>query len=113
MAACLQAVDQSPGRTLMFMDNLRGQTTDQFVAALGRVGVDPHCLPANMTDDVQPVDKSIGKAIKDRIGELRHIWERGFTNEELAAVTAAQRRVRLTHFYYEAYEQVTKTCSRL
>ena len=109
MSAYLQAVDQSPGRTLMFMDNLRGQTTDQFVAALGRVGVDPHFLPANMTDDVQPVDKSIGKAIKDRIGELRHIWEQGFTNAELAAVTAGQRRVRLTHFYYQAYEQVLKT----
>ena len=110
MSAYLHAVNESPGRTLMFMDNLRGQTTDQFVAALNRVGVDPHYLPANMTDDVQPVDKSIGKAIKDRIGELRHVWEQGFTNnEELAAVTAGQRRVRLTHFYWEAYEQVLKT----
>ena len=101
--------EAEPGRVLMYQDNLRGQTTDQYVEASERVGIDPHYLPANMTDDVQPIDKSCGKWIKDRIGELRHVWEHGMTTDALGKVDAPRRRVLMTHWLWQAYVEFLDT----
>ena len=102
-------LNETPGRVLMFQDNLRGQTTDQYVAASERVGIDPHCLPANMTDDVQPIDKSCGKWLKDRIGELRHVWEHGLANKQLSDELPPRRRVLMTHWLCQAYVEFLET----
>jgi hypothetical protein len=62
-----------------------------------------------MTDDVQPIDKSCGKWIKDRIGELRHVWEHGMTTDALGKVDAPRRRVLMTHWLWQAYVEFLDT----
>ena len=41
--------------------------------------------------------------MKDRIGELRHLWGHGLTNDELGKVDAARRRVLTTHWLCQAH----------
>ena len=96
-------------RRLMVMDNLHGQTTEEFKDALSRSGTDAHYGPAGMTDDWQVIDKSIGKMVKDKMGHLRAKWEHGKKSEFLQKVSAGTRRVQLTHWLAEAFREVCES----
>ena len=57
-------VEKVPGKNLLFMDNLDGQTCPPFRAALARCNTKPHFYAAQATDEIQVVDGGIGKDLK-------------------------------------------------
>lgn len=62
---------------LLFQDNLDSQKQPEYLAALKRWAVDDHKLPPNETDQVQPIDRGLGRHIKIYMGQQViewHVW---------------------------------------
>ncbi|CAB1113736.1 unnamed protein product [Ectocarpus sp. CCAP 1310/34] len=62
-------------RSILIMDNMHAQTTDEFKEYLGK-----HCNtlawygPSECTDEVQPVDAGAGRFLKVEVGRQMDIW---------------------------------------
>jgi hypothetical protein len=56
-------------RYLLFQDNLDSQKQPDYIEFLRDWGVDDHKLPPNETDQVQPIDRGLGRQVKVYIGQ--------------------------------------------
>ena len=68
-------------------------------------GVDDHKLPPNETDQVQPIDRGLGRHIKIYLGQLMDEWmdeDDNLTKWEENKLTASDRRILLGSWYYKA-----------
>ena len=62
------------------------------------VGVDDHKVPPNETDQVQPIDRGMGRQIKVYLGQLLDEWlddEDNLEKWESNKLTASDRRILL------------------
>ena len=69
------------------------------------VGVDDHKVPPNETDQVQPIDRGMGRQIKVYLGQLLDEWlddEDNLKKWESNTLTASDRRILLAHWFYKA-----------
>ena len=69
------------------------------------VGVDDHKVPPNETDQVQPIDRGMGRQIKVYLGQLLDEWlddEDNLEKWESNKLTASNRRILLAHWFYKA-----------
>lgn len=89
-------------RSILIMDNLHAQTTDEFKEYLAK-----HCNtlawygPSECTDEVQPVDAGAGRFLKVEVGRQMDIWLEQSDNLErweTASLTASDRRVLITQW---------------
>ena len=96
---------------VLFSDNLHGQTTCSFKERLESLGGSSHnFLPGN-TDELQPVDRGVGAALKRECLEVQDDWLRIPANSaewKSGRMPAKRRRILLTHWYGEAWERMLK-----
>ena len=59
----------SSTRYLLFQDNLDSQKQSAYIECLKDWGVDDHKLPPNETDQVQPIDRGLGRQVKIYLGQ--------------------------------------------
>ena len=67
-----------------------------------------HKLPPNETDQVQPIDRGLGRHIKVYIGQLMDAWmddDDNMTKWENNELTASCHRILLANWYYTATKQ--------
>ena len=72
---------------------------------LKNCGIDDHKLPPNETDQVQPIDRGLGRHIKIYMGECMDDWldtEDNITKWEENQLTASDRRILLANWYFKA-----------
>jgi hypothetical protein len=62
-------VAETSTRYLLFQDNLDAQKQPDYIKLLSDWGVDDHKLPPNETDQVQPIDRGLGRQVKMYIGQ--------------------------------------------
>ena len=56
-------------RYLLFQDNLDAQKQPDYIKLLSDWRVDDHKLPPNETDQVQPIDRGLGRQVKMYLGQ--------------------------------------------
>ena len=67
---CLSKQVSQTNRSVLFCDNLDGQTSKAFKNALNKCKVDLHLMPTESTHVVQEVDAGMGEMVKDKDGEI-------------------------------------------
>jgi len=60
--------------SVLFSDNLRGQTTELFKRTCGKYKCKNHFYPTGCTDILQLVDQQLGQLIKRKMGEGFDDW---------------------------------------
>ena len=61
-------------RALCIFDNFSGQVTDNVLQLLDSNHIDTVFVPANCTDQLQPLDLSVNKSVKDILREKFELW---------------------------------------
>ena len=92
-------------RYMLLRDNLDSQKQPAYIDFLKEWAVDDHKLPPNETDQVQPIDRGLGRQIKVYIGQLMDEWlddDENLSKWEDNSLTASDRRVLLANWYYKA-----------
>lgn len=92
-------------RYLLFQDNLDAQKQPEYLKKLSACGVDDHKLPPNETDQVQPIDRGLGRQVKIYLGQYMDEWledDDNLTKWEDNGLTAKDRRILLATWYYKA-----------
>ena len=95
-------------RYLLFQDNLDAQKQPDYIQKLKDLGIDDHKLPPNETDQVQPVDRGLGRHVKIYLGQSMDAWmdtEENLTRWEGGDLTASARRVLLANWYYNSVKR--------
>ena len=72
---------------------------------LKNCGIGDHKLQPNETDQVQPIDRGLGRHIKIYMGECMDDWldtEDNITKWEENQLTASDRRILLANWYFKA-----------
>ena len=72
------------------------------------LGVDDHKVPPNETDQVQPIDRGLGRQVKIYIGQEMDAWLLDANNVEKwedNLLTASDRRILLATWYYRAVQR--------
>ena len=66
-------------------------------------------MPPNYTDEVQPIDRGLGRHVKIYMGQQMDKWlesdenlERWESTEKGTALTASDRRILIAHWFYKA-----------
>ena len=99
-------------QSLLLMDNLHGQTTEEFKTYLHKF-----CKtllwhpPARCTDEVQPIDAGYGRLVEVYTGQALDEWlghGKNLQKWECNALTASERRVLITNWVGEATERIDK-----
>lgn len=93
--------------SVLFADNLRGQTDKDFIAALWtKAKTKVHLLPSGVTDLVQLVDAGFGKMVKDEIGLAHDDWctKDGNMNRWVEGLDMWEKRVHMVKLLMSAYE---------
>ena len=70
--------------------------------------VDDHKLPPNETDQVQPIDRGLGRQVKIYIGQQMDEWlddDDNLSKWEDNTLTASDRRVLLATWYFKACQK--------
>ena len=103
---------KSQGRvSVLFADNLSGQTTRDFIDVLWRKAkTKVRLLPTGVTDLVQLVDAGFGKLVKDEIGQAHDLWCMEGNNIEkwTTGLEMWQKRIHMVKMLMIAYD---KACS--
>jgi len=103
------AVATSEDRYLLIEDNLGAQCEDDYINFLrDKCATDDHKVPANKTDQVQPVDRGLGRQIKLYLGEELEDWLEDETNMkkwEEGTLTASEKRIMMAHWYVTAVKK--------
>ena len=96
-------------QSILFADNLYGQTTEDFKRVLKECNMLLWLLPPKCTDEVQPVDAGYGRLFKVLVGKSLDAWllngdniERWESNK----LTASDRRVLITQWVGEVVKQI-------
>ena len=105
--AATEIVFKSEGRHLILLDNLSGQTTEEFKKLLlEHCNATVHALVAGCTDEIQVVDAGFGALIKFYAQETSDEWlaiDENWAEWCDTRLSAGRRRVLLTHWYGEGY----------
>jgi hypothetical protein len=91
-------------RYLLFQDNLDAQKQPDYVSFLRDLGVDDHKLPPNETDQVQPIDRGLGRHVKIYLGQLMDEWlddDENLAKWEENKLIASDRRILLANWFYK------------
>eukprot|EP00918_Siedleckia_nematoides_P070623 GHVU01154255.1.p1 GENE.GHVU01154255.1~~GHVU01154255.1.p1 ORF type:complete len:313 (-),score=48.46 GHVU01154255.1:223-1161(-) len=82
----------------MFFDNLAGQTTDSFQAALGELNIKYHYFVGGTTDLCQPIDAGVGHFVQQAFVRSRDEWLRVEENSSVwfGGIPATTLRVMTT-----------------
>ena len=108
-------VAKDTSRYLLFQDNLDAQKQPEYIKYLHDWAVDDHKLPPNETDQVQPIDRGLGRHIKINVGMQMDEWlddEDNLEKWESNSLTASDRRILLAHWYYKATVQALEGDSK-
>ena len=92
-------------RYLLFQDNLDSQKQPDYIQYLKDWAVDDHKLPPNETDQVQPIDRGLGRQVKIYIGQQMDEWlddDDNLSKWEDNTLTASDRRILLATWYFKA-----------
>ena len=96
-------------RYLLFQDNLDSQLQPTYLDYLRNdCATDNHQVPPNKTDQVQPVDRGLGRHIKIYVGQAMDAWLEDDVNLEKwenNELTASARRILLANWYYDAVKR--------
>ena len=95
-------------RYLLFQDNLDSQKQPSYINFLKEWAVDDHKLPPNETDQVQPIDRGLGRQVKIYLGQAMDQWlddDDNLTKWEDNDLTASDRRILLANWYHGAVEK--------
>ena len=89
-------------RYLLLEDNLDSQKQPDYLEFLKKWAVDDHKVPPNETDQVQPIDRGLGRVVKLYMGQQMDGWleddnnmERWESTKKGKALTASDRRILL------------------
>ena len=96
-------------QSILFADNLYGQTTEDFKRVLKECNTLLWLLPPKCTDEVQPVDAGYGRLFKVLVGKSLGAWLLNGDNVERwesNKLTASDRRVLITQWVGEAAKQI-------
>jgi len=98
---------------LLFLDNLKAQTTEEFRNRFEEGNVKVWWLPKNTTDLVQPVDRRLAQALKIKVGRLlddKIAADTEFANRWLnlsdGKFTVSDCRILLTHLVSKAWREL-------
>jgi hypothetical protein len=92
-------VCEASSRYLLIQDNLDAQDATRnpsYIAALDEDQTDDHKVPKNKTDQVQPIDRGLGRAIKIYMGKEEDDWledDDNLSKYENNELTASARRI--------------------
>ena len=103
-------------RYLLFQDNLDSQKQPEYLNFLKKWGVDDHKLPPNETDQVQPIDRGLGRQIKIYIGQFLDDWlddDDNLTKWEENTLSASDRRILLGTWYFKACNKALECDAKL
>ena len=95
-------------RYLMIQDNLDAQDAKRnppYIVALDKCLTDDHKVPAGKTDQVQPIDRGLGRHIKIIMGQEEDEWledDDNLTKYENNELTAGDRRILISQWYCAA-----------
>eukprot|EP00966_Prymnesium_polylepis_P086553 2003176-Prymnesium_polylepis.1 len=96
-------------RYLLFQDNLDAQCPHRNPAYTDYLHdecqTDSHMLPPGKTDQVQPVDRGLGRHIKIYMGQEEDSWLEDDSNLEKwedNKLTAGDRRILIAHWFFKA-----------
>ena len=67
--------------------------------------IDDHKVPPNETDQVQPIDRGLGRQVKIYLGDAMDAWlddEDNLAKWENNSLTASDRRILLADWFYKA-----------
>lgn len=102
-------------QSVVFYDNLYGQTTEEHKTILfNKARCVRHLLPAGVTDEIQLIDDGIGYAVKNEMGyQLDAFLEEDdnlaiWTGEDGRSFPMWKKRVLITQFAAKAWEAVCK-----
>lgn len=96
--------------SLLLLDNLHGQATDDFRDELrSRSGMVVHLLPAGVTDLVQLVDSGFGFLVKHKAGDFHAEWMVDNHERWTTGMSAWEVRAHITHIVYKAYDEACKS----
>ena len=96
-------------QSILFADNLYGQTTEDFKRVWKECNTLLWLLPPKCTDEVQPVDAGYGRLFKVLAGKSLDAWLLNGDNVERwesNKLTASDRRVLITQWVGEAAKQI-------
>ena len=96
-------------QSILFADNLYGQTTEDFKRVLKECNTLLWRLPPKYTDEVQSMDADYGRLFKVLVGKSLDAWLLNGDNVERwesNKLTASDRRVLITHWVEEAAKQI-------
>lgn len=104
-------------RSVVFYDNLSGQTTPEHLRTLKRQAkADRHLLPTNTTSELMHIDDGVGAAFKNRLGEEMdgHLegegnLERWVAGPKEGGLKAWEKRVLVTNLAARAWERLCET----
>jgi len=100
----------------MFVDGLDGQTTPEFMKfCKDKCNVLVWVYPGGLTDMLQPVDAGYGRDVKREMGRLMLEWldnDDNLEKWENGELSAADRRVLMTHWAAVAVANVNKDVTR-
>ena len=105
-------VADEASRYLLFQDNLDSQKQPDYIKFLKQWSVDDHKLPPNETDQVQPIDRGLGRQVKIYLGQETDAWlddDDNLTKWEDNGLTASDRRILLANWYYKAVKKALST----
>ena len=98
-------VSDASSRYLLFQDNLDAQCKSRNPEYINYLKTDcqtdDHKLPPNKTDQVQPIDRGIGMAIKFHVGNLLDQWledDDNLNKWECNTFSASDRRILLAQW---------------
>ena len=107
---CGASIEVPEKESILFADNLYGQTTDEFKRALSeKCNTLLWLLPPKCTDEVQPVDAGYGKLFKVYVGQALDKWLLDGDNVEKwesNKLTASDRRILITQWTGEAAKKI-------
>lgn len=94
--------------SMVFLDNLHGQTTDEYREELWIHSMTKsRLLPPGVTDLIQLIDAGFGFLVKYYFGEFHAEWlsEAGNLDLRVAGLAAWERRVHITHMLAKGYSK--------
>lgn len=89
-------------RYLLIQDNLDSQCQPAYLDELRALGVDDHKVPPNKTDQVQPIDRGLGRLLKVYMGQEMDTWLEDDDNLykwEGNLLRASDRRILIATWY--------------
>ena len=102
--------------SVVFADNLSGQTTAKHHRNCRRAHCDRHLLPAGSTGELMLIDGGIGARLKNGIGGEQDTWmekaenmERWTTSPKVGGLHLWEKRVLVTHWAAAAWDKLCDT----